>query len=61
MTIARKTGGRPSKRPTNAELEKLYSVMTAKEIAEKFGVSVYTVRNWINKARKEESEEVANG
>ena len=61
MTIARKTGGRPSKRPTNAELAMLYSVMTAKEIAEKFGVSVYTVRNWINKARKEGSEEVANG
>ena len=36
MTIARKTGGRPSKRPTNAELAMLYSVMTAKEIAEKF-------------------------
>ncbi|WP_416388137.1 sigma factor-like helix-turn-helix DNA-binding protein [Fusicatenibacter saccharivorans] len=35
--------------------------MTAKEIAERFGVSVYTVRNWINKARKEESEEVTNG
>ena len=30
MTIARKTGGRPSKRPTNAELAMLYSVMTAK-------------------------------
>lgn len=41
MTIARKIGGRPSKRPTNAELAMLYSVMTAKEIAEKFGVSVY--------------------
>ena len=39
----------------------LYSVMTAKEIAERFGVSVYTVRNWINKARKEKSEEVTNG
>ena len=32
MTIARKTGGRPSKRPTNAELAMLYSVMTAKGI-----------------------------
>ena len=39
----------------------LYSVMTAKEIAERFDVSVYTVRNWINRARKEESEEVTNG
>ena len=60
MTIAKKTGGRPSKRPTNAELAMLYSVMTAKEIAERFDVSVYTVRNWINRARKEESEEVTN-
>ena len=39
----------------------LYSVMTAKRKLQKFGVSVYTVRNWINKARKEESEEVTNG
>ena len=45
MTIAKKTGGRPSKRPTNAELAMLYSVMTAKEIEERFDVSVYTVRN----------------
>lgn len=54
MTIARKIGGRPSKRPTNAELAMLYQNMTAKEVAEHYGVSEYTVRNWINKARKEE-------
>lgn len=55
MTIAKKTGGRPSKRPTNTELAMLYQNMTAKEVAEHYGVSEYTVRNWINKARKEES------
>lgn len=60
MTIARKSGGRPSKRPANAQLAMLYSIMTAKEIAEKFGVSVYTVRNWINKARNEKEMERGN-
>lgn len=55
MTIAKKIGGRPSKRPTNTELALLYQNMTAKQIGEHYGVSEYTVRNWINKARKEES------
>lgn len=55
MTIAKKEGGRPSKRPTNTELALLYQNMTAKQIGEHYGVSEYTVRNWINKARKEES------
>lgn len=60
MTIAIKKGGRPSKRPSNAELAMLYASMTAREIAEQYGVSVYTVRNWINKARKEENSNVQN-
>ena len=55
MTIERKIGGRPSKRPSNEELAMLYSSMTAKQVAEHYGVSEFTVRNWINKARKEES------
>lgn len=54
MTITRKKGGRPSKRPSNEELAMLYSSMTAKEVGEHYGVSEFTVRNWINKARKEE-------
>lgn len=60
MIIERKKGGRPSKRPTNDELAMLYSSMTAREVAEHYGVSVYTVRNWISKARKEESEVTVN-
>lgn len=55
MVIPKKKGGRPSKRPTNAELAILYQSMTAKEVAERYGVSEYTVRNWINKARKEDT------
>ncbi len=57
MTIAKKQGGRPSRRPTNEELAMLYSRMTAKEVAEHYGVSEYTVRTWINRARKEEDSQ----
>ena len=57
MTIERKIGGRPSKRPTNTELAMLYQNMTAKQVAEHYGVSEHTVRNWINKARKESESE----
>ena len=56
IVIARKKAGRPSKRPTNEELAMLYASMTAKEIGEHYGVSEFTVRNWINKARKEEKD-----
>lgn len=56
MIIEKKNGGRPTKRPVTAELAMLYSMMTAKEIGEKYGVSQYTVKNWIAKARKEEKE-----
>lgn len=55
MTIPVKKGGRPSKCPSNEKLAELYQEMTAKEIAKKYKVSEYTVRNWINKARKEVS------
>lgn len=51
--IKAKRKGRPSKRPSNAELEKLYSRMTAKEISEYFRVSLSTVKTWIRLARKE--------
>jgi transposase len=56
MNIPVKKGGRPSKRPSNEKLAELYQEMTAKEIAKKYKVSEYTVRNWINKARKEVSD-----
>lgn len=47
-----KKGGRPSKRPTDDELNELYKTMSASEIAKKFGVSEHTVRGWIYKARR---------
>lgn len=53
MTIPVKKGGRPSNRPSNEKLANLYQEMTAKEIAKMYKVSEHTVRNWINKARKE--------
>jgi len=52
--IAKKKAGRPSKRPSNLELAMMYHCMTAPEIGAKYGVSEFTVRNWIAKARKEE-------
>ena len=60
MIIAKKKGGRPTKKPSNEELARLSSEMTAREIGERFGVSVHTVRNWIRKARKEENEVTVN-
>lgn len=52
MTIAKKKGGRPSKKPSIEMLNMLYQSMTAKEIAEKYGVTESTVRSWIARARK---------
>lgn len=52
MTIKTKKGGRPSKRPDLQMLAMLYEQMTAKEIAEKYGVKESTVRSWIARARK---------
>lgn len=52
MTIKTKKGGRPSKRPDLQMLAMLYKQMTAKEIAEKYGVKESTVRSWIARARK---------
>ena len=55
MRFEKKSGGRPSKKPSNDELDFMYKKMTAKEIAKYYKVSEHTVRNWIQKARKEES------
>ena len=54
--IPYKKPGRPTKRPTNAQLEMLYSAMTAGEIAKQFKVSETTVRNWLKKAREDDAK-----
>ena len=51
-----KKGGRPTKRPSIEELDKMYANMTAKEIAIKFGVTEQTVRRWICNYRKEQKQ-----
>lgn len=48
----KKRRGKISKMPCEAELAKLYSKMTAKEIAGQFGVAPSTVRGWISYYRK---------
>lgn len=53
MEFVKKKGGRPSKRPSVDMLNMLYGRMTAREIAEQYGVKEATVRSWIARARKE--------
>lgn len=53
MTITKKKGGRPSKKPDINVLNMLYQTMTAKQIAEHYDVKEATVRSWIARARKE--------
>lgn len=48
-----KKAGRKSKKPTEAELEFLYSQMSASEIAKHYGVAESTVRKWLGDYRKE--------
>ena len=50
----KKTRGKPSKRPPEKELSELYAKMTAKEVAEHYGVAPSTVRAWIAHYRKQE-------
>lgn len=57
MKIISKKKGRPSKRPSDEELAMLYSAMTAREVAEHYGVSVSTVKAWIASTRREQSDE----
>jgi transposase-like protein len=54
--IPKKRGGRPSVRPTNETLCRLYieEGKTATEIAAMYKVKPSTVRSWITKARKEQ-------
>lgn len=51
--IKSKKSGKKSKRPPESELEKMYSEMTAKEIAARYGVAEGTVRTWIREYRME--------
>ena len=51
-----KKGGRPTKKPSIEELDKMYANMTAKEIAIKFGVTEQTVRRWICNYREEQKQ-----
>lgn len=52
VTLEKKKGGRPSKRPDAATLAELYRTHTATEIAEKYGVKDSTVRGWAYALRK---------
>ena len=54
-----KKNGRPTKRPSEAELSMLYSQMTAKELAERYSVTEQTVRRWISFYRKEGDKKIA--
>lgn len=47
-----KQGGRPLKRPSEAELAELYKKYTASEIAKMYGVSLWTAGNWIQFYRR---------
>lgn len=53
MLESKKTG-RPTKRPTIETLDRLYSSMTAKQIADEYKVSVTTVRRWIRTYREQQ-------
>lgn len=50
--IAYKKPGVKGKCPDIKKLARLYSEMTADEIAREYGVSKHTVRSWIYKYRK---------
>jgi len=53
VSIPAKKRGRPSKKPSDAELASKYQCMTASEIAEEYHVKQSTVESWIYRARKE--------
>lgn len=48
--------GRPNKKPNKATFDMIYynNNMTIHEIAEFFGVSIYTIYKWASDFRKEE-------
>lgn len=51
IMIKKKTSGRPTIRPTEAELNKLYQKHTAQEIANMYNTKLCTVRAWIKHYR----------
>lgn len=55
ITMERKKGGRPTKRPkSEAEIRKLvemYKTHTATELAEQYGVKPGTIRSWVSHMR----------
>lgn len=53
-----KQPGRPTKKPDDEELLKLYEDHTAPEIAAMYGVESSTVRSWISKVRKSGSPQL---
>lgn len=55
-----KKRGRKSRRPSQKELETLYSGMTAKEVGQHYGVAEQTVYQWLNFYRKQEKSLQAN-
>lgn len=56
MIFPKKKGGRPTKKPSDAQLAIMYQTMTATEIGKEFDVSPNTVRNWIRKVRNEQKK-----
>lgn len=52
ITFNKKAGGRPTQRPDVKTFAKEYETHTARELAEKYGVAVSTVRSWACYYRK---------
>ena len=59
--MIQKKRGRKNRRPTQEELETLYSGMTAKEVGNHYGVAEQTVYTWLNYYRKEELKKSKGG
>jgi transposase len=56
-----KKSGRVSKKSDESELAAKYAVMTAKELAEEYGVAEITVRRWIAHYRNLEKNQQPKG
>lgn len=57
--ILAKKQGRPTVRPDDDTLAKLYNELPTKQIAEMYGVKPSTVRGWASKARRAEEARAA--
>lgn len=47
---AKRPAHRPTKKPADQELAKLYKTMTQPEMASNYGVSIRTVARWLREA-----------